>query len=58
MSRVRLTRFEELSDHDYQKRGETQEILIPVAERLGNEVFEFKRVSKSFGDRLLIKALK
>jgi sulfate-transporting ATPase len=56
-SKARLARFEELSDFDYQKRNETQEIFIPVAERLGNEVFEFKGVSKSFGDRLLIDNL-
>jgi sulfate-transporting ATPase len=56
-SKARLARFEELSDFDYQKRNETQEIFIPVAERLGNEVIEFKNVSKSFGDRLLIDNL-
>ena len=56
-SKARLARFEELSDYDYQKRNETQEIFIPVAERLGNEVFEFINVSKSFGDRLLIDNL-
>jgi sulfate-transporting ATPase len=56
-SKARLARFEELSDHEYQKRNETQEIFIPVAERLGHEVFEFKNVSKSFGDRLLIDNL-
>jgi sulfate-transporting ATPase len=56
-SKARLARFEELSDFDYQKRNETQEIFIPVAERLGNEVFEFTNVSKSFGDRLLIDNL-
>ena len=56
-SKARLARFEELSDHEYQKRNETQEIFIPVAERLGNEVFEFNGVSKSFGDRLLIDNL-
>ncbi len=56
-SKARLARFEELSDYDYQKRNETQEIFIPVAERLGHEVFEFKNVSKSFGDRLLIDNL-
>ena len=53
-SKARLARFEELSDIDYQKRNETNEIFIPVAERLGNEVIEFKNVSKSFGDRLLM----
>jgi sulfate-transporting ATPase len=56
-SKARLARFEELSDFEYQKRNETQEIFIPVAERLGNEVFEFTNVSKSFGDRLLIDNL-
>jgi len=56
-SKARLARFEELSDYEYQQRNETQEIFIPVAERLGNEVFEFKSVSKSFGDRMLIDNL-
>ncbi len=56
-SKARLARFEELSDYEYQKRNETQEIFIPVAERLGHEVFEFKNVSKSFGDRVLIDNL-
>ncbi|MEY3653564.1 MAG: hypothetical protein RL739_1734 [Pseudomonadota bacterium] len=56
-SKARIARFEELSDFEYQKRNETQEIFIPVAERLGNEVFEFTHVSKSFGDRLLIDDL-
>jgi sulfate-transporting ATPase len=56
-SKARLARFEELSDVDYQKRNETNEIFIPVGERLGNEVIEFKEVSKSFGDRLLIDKL-
>ena len=56
-SKARLARFEELSDVDYQKRNETNEIFIPVAERLGNEVIEFVNVSKSFGDRLLIDKL-
>jgi energy-dependent translational throttle protein EttA len=56
-SKARLARFEELSDVDYQRRNETNEIFIPVAERLGNEVIEFKNVSKSFGDRLLIDNL-
>lgn len=56
-SKARLSRFEELASHEYQKRNETQEIFIPVAERLGNEVIEFKNVSKAFGDRLLIDDL-
>jgi sulfate-transporting ATPase len=56
-SKARLARFEELSDFEYQKRNETNEIFIPVADRLGQEVFEFVNVSKSFGDRLLIDNL-
>jgi sulfate-transporting ATPase len=56
-SKSRLARFEELSDYEYQKRNETQEIFIPVADRLGNEVIEFKGVTKSFGDRVLIDNL-
>jgi len=56
-SKARLARFNELSEYEYQKRNETQEIFIPVAERLGNEVIEFKDVSKAFGDRLLIDNL-
>ena len=56
-SKARLARFEELSDIDYQRRNETNEIFIPVAERLGNEVIEFKGVTKSFGDRVLIDNL-
>ncbi len=56
-SKSRLARFEELSDIEYQKRNETQEIFIPVAERLGQQVIEFHDVSKSFGDRMLIDKL-
>ena len=56
-SKARLARFEELSSFEHQKRNETQEIFIPVAERLGNEVIEFEGVSKGFGDRLLIDNL-
>lgn len=56
-SKARLARFKELSSYEYQKRNETQEIFIPVADRLGNEVIEFKNVSKAFGDRLLIDNL-
>jgi len=56
-SKARLARFEELSSYEHQKRNETQEIFVPVAERLGNEVIEFKEVSKGFGDRLLIDKL-
>ena len=56
-SMARLARFEELSSYEYQARNETNEIFIPVAERLGNDVIEFEHVSKGFGDRLLIDDL-
>ncbi len=56
-SKARLSRFEELASVEYQKRNETQEIFIPVGERLGSKVIDFKEVSKSFGDRLLIDKL-
>ena len=56
-SKARIARFEELNSQEHQKRNETQEIFIPVGERLGNEVVEFDGVSKAFGDRLLIDNL-
>jgi len=56
-SKARLARFDELSNVEYQKRNETQEIFIPVGERLGGKVIEFRNVRKSFGDRLLIDDL-
>jgi ATP-binding cassette ChvD family protein len=55
--KARLARFEELNSVEYQRRNETNEIFIPPGERLGNSVIEFKNVSKSFGDRLLIDDL-
>jgi sulfate-transporting ATPase len=56
-SKARLSRFEELNSVEYQKRNETQEIFIPIGERLGDKVIEFNNVSKGFGDRLLIDNL-
>lgn len=56
-SKARIARFEELSSVEYQQRNETNEIFIPVAERLGNDVIEFNHVSKGFDDRLLIDDL-
>jgi sulfate-transporting ATPase len=53
-SKSRLARFEELSSYEYQRRNETQEIFIPVAERLGDQVIEFLGVRKAYGDRLLM----
>jgi len=56
-SKARLARFNEMSETDYQKRNETHELFIPVADRLGDKVIEFNEVSKGFGDRLLIDKL-
>jgi energy-dependent translational throttle protein EttA len=53
-SKSRLARFEELSSYEYQRRNETQEIFIPVADRLGEQVIAFNKVRKGFGDRLLM----
>ncbi|HVK99430.1 MAG TPA: energy-dependent translational throttle protein EttA [Dongiaceae bacterium] len=52
-SKARLARFEELNSAESQKRNETQELYIPVAERLGDDVIDFRGVTKSFGDRVL-----
>jgi sulfate-transporting ATPase len=56
-SKARLSRFEELNSVEYQKRNETQEVFIPVGERLGDKVIDFHHVTKFFGDRLLIDDL-
>jgi energy-dependent translational throttle protein EttA len=56
-SKARIARFEELAAYEHQRRNETNEIFIPVAERLGNEVIEFKHVSKGYGERLLVDDL-
>ena len=56
-SKARIARFEELNSQEYQKRNETNEIFIPVAERLGDKVIDFNNVSKAFGERLLIDNL-
>jgi sulfate-transporting ATPase len=53
-SKSRIARFEELSSYEHQRRNETQEIFIPVAERLGDRVIDFKGVRKAYGDRLLM----
>ncbi|GAB3730666.1 energy-dependent translational throttle protein EttA [Silanimonas algicola] len=55
--KARLAKLEELQSVDYQRRNETNEIFIPPGERLGQNVIEFKNVSKSYGDRVLIDDL-
>jgi energy-dependent translational throttle protein EttA len=56
-SKARMARFEELSSFEYQQRNETKEIFIPPGPRLGDQVLEFKNVTKSHGGRLLIEDL-
>jgi ATP-binding cassette ChvD family protein len=56
-SKARLQRFEELNSQDFQRRNETAELYIPPGERLGDQVLEFKNVSKAFGDRVLVDNL-
>jgi len=54
-SKSRMARFEELNSYEYQKTNETNEIFIPVADRLGDQVIEFTGVGKAYGDRLLME---
>jgi sulfate-transporting ATPase len=56
-SKARITRFNELASYEHQQRNETNEIFIPVAERLGDQVIEFENVSKAYGDKLLVDNL-
>lgn len=56
-SKARMSRFEEMSTGDYQKRNETNELFIPPGERLGDKVIDIKGLSKSYGDKLLIDNL-
>src|SRR5579864_6906055 len=54
-NKSRISRFEELSTYEYQRRNETREIFIPLPERLGNQVIQFENVNKSYGDKLLME---
>lgn len=56
-SKARLQRYEEMQSQEFQKRAETNEIYIPPGPRLGDKVIEFDKVSKSYGDRVLIEDL-
>ena len=56
-SKARLSRFQELTSKEFQKRQETNEIYIPPGPRLGDVVFEVENLRKGFGDRLLIDDL-
>ena len=56
-SKARIARFNDLASYEHQQRNETNEIFIPVAERLGDAVIEFEHVRKAYGDKLLIDDL-
>ncbi|HEY7502893.1 MAG TPA: energy-dependent translational throttle protein EttA [Gemmatimonadales bacterium] len=56
-SKARITRYEELREAAERQTDGSVEILIPVPERLGDEVVVADRLTKGFGDRLLIDEL-
>jgi sulfate-transporting ATPase len=56
-SKARITRYEELRAEAERQTEASTEILIPVPERLGDEVVIAKNVSKGFGDQLLFEGL-
>ncbi|MFC6389246.1 energy-dependent translational throttle protein EttA [Methylorubrum zatmanii] len=56
-SKARITRYEELVAKQQQKVDATAQIVIPITERLGQNVIEFKNLNKAYGDRLLIEDL-
>ena len=56
-NKARITAFERLRDEAERQQEGAAEILIPVPPRLGDEVVVVERLSKGFGDRLLIDGL-
>jgi ATP-binding cassette ChvD family protein len=56
-SKARYQRYEELLQKASEKQTQTAQIVIPVAERLGQNVIEFDGLTKGFGDNLLIDNL-
>jgi ATP-binding cassette ChvD family protein len=56
-SKARIQRYEELVAKANEKGPTTAQIIIPIAERLGNNVIEFDGLKKAFGDKLLIDGL-
>jgi ATPase subunit of ABC transporter with duplicated ATPase domains len=56
-SKARIARFEELNSREFQKRQETEQLYIPPGPRLGDQVIEFRNVSKAFDDKLLYENL-
>ncbi|GEP07643.1 energy-dependent translational throttle protein EttA [Methylobacterium oxalidis] len=56
-SKARITRYEELVAKQQDKVDATAQIVIPISERLGQNVIQFEGLNKAFGDRLLIENL-
>jgi len=56
-NKARIQRYDELVKKAAEAGPTTAQIIIPIAERLGNNVIEFKNLSKAFGDKLLIDDL-
>jgi ATP-binding cassette ChvD family protein len=56
-SKARYERYEELLKKAGEKQTQTAQIVIPVAERLGQNVIDFEHLKKAFGDNLLIDDL-
>jgi ATP-binding cassette ChvD family protein len=56
-SKARYQRYEELLKQASDKQTQSAQIIIPVAERLGDNVVDFETLSKGYGDRLLIDDL-
>lgn len=56
-SKARIQRYDELVQKANNKGPDTAQIIIPIAERLGNNVVDFENLSKGFQDKLLIDGL-
>jgi ATP-binding cassette ChvD family protein len=56
-SKARIQRYEDLVARAEERGPTAAQIVIPIKERLGNNVIEFTGLSKSFGDKELIKDL-
>src|ERR1700726_1077501 len=56
-SKARYQRYEDLVKQASEKTTQTAQIIIPVAERLGQNVVGFEGLTKGFGDNLLIDNL-
>src|ERR1700682_2886268 len=56
-SKARYQRYEDLVKQAAEKTTQTAQIVIPVAERLGQNVVDFEGLTKAFGDNLLVDDL-